>query len=222
MIIFTAFYKCGFKIFIKLIATFIMLTLLFGGIVFFLYTFTSFGRIIILKNGFCYFDIPPAVMIIASVIFVALIVYLEISSCKLTKACIYEILIRYNSKEIKISAILDTGNNLYELVTRKPVIIAEYEYIKDNLLFDLSGDLKGKIESNSVSIDAVAKNDYRIVKLNTAAGEGFIFAFEPEDVVITKNGREINRNINACIGVVNRRLSYYGEFSGIMHPDFVK
>jgi len=105
------------------------------------------------------------------------------------------ITIKVKNKIINLKGLLDSGNSLFEPISRYPVIIIESKMI-NNILND---DIYDKI-----------------IPYNGINTTGIIKGFQPEEINI-KN-RKIKKVI---IGVSDSKLSPNGSYNAILHPNLL-
>ncbi|MBR1693049.1 MAG: sigma-E processing peptidase SpoIIGA [Lachnospiraceae bacterium] len=118
--------------------------------------------------------------------------------------CIRQVELTINGKQIHCSGLMDTGNSLYDPISRKPVLILE----------------RGELFKNQITIQ---KQQYRVIpyhSLGTKRGvlEGFVaneVSFTEEDE--RAEGQVIRRQ-NVVIGIYEGTLSKDGAYQMILHP----
>lgn len=120
------FFVFGFgrpKIFIKAVLGFLLSSFLYGGIVFFIRYF-FLPDYIYISNGYVYFDIGAFGLIFVSVgVFVAFKLADRKIFKKTAKDIIYDVVLYFPEKRIECRALLDSGNNVTDYYTGRPVII---------------------------------------------------------------------------------------------------
>jgi len=111
----------------------------------------------------------------------------------------------FNGKHIYLYGLIDSGNMLFDPLTRKPVVLVS----KDSLRKYFS-----KIE-----IDEMIKSNFRKVRCDTISGSGYeIPIFKVEKFLI--KGDEENRKVLCLIGIVNHRFEK-GKIDCLLHRDFL-
>jgi stage II sporulation protein GA (sporulation sigma-E factor processing peptidase) len=128
--------------------------------------------------------------------------------------------------EINCKGLLDTGNQLYEPITRVPVVIMEvdlfrgvlpevlYQTIKDKK--DLSTDL-AFMEMDERWLQRVRVIPYRSV----SRGMDLLLAFRP-DIVEIRMPEGIYQTKRVLIGLNCMPLSSDGSYKAIIHPNLVQ
>lgn len=202
--------------FVKSIVTFYFINFIFGGIIFCIWYFIS-PKGIFIKNGIVYFDISPTFLILSTVVIyfsIKIYQYFLGESDLHNIVCDLEIL--NNGKTVKLFAKVDTGNSLKEPFSNKPVIVAEYESLKDIL----PPEVKNYIQDNVEDWTAKGKKTslLRVIPYSTVSGEGLLPAFTPEKVTIKyKNKTYIKETFLA----ISKRNLFLGDYKALVPPDLI-
>ena len=202
--------------FVKSIVTFYFINFIFGGIIFCIWYFIS-PKGIFIKNGIVYFDISPTFLILSTVVIyfsIKIYQYFLGESDLHDSVCDLEILNK--GRIVKLFAKVDTGNSLKEPFSNKPVIVAEYESIKDIL----PPEVKNYIQDNVEDWTAKGKKTslLRVIPYSTVSGEGLLPAFIPEKVTIKyKNKTYIKETFLA----ISKRNLFLGDYKALVPPDLI-
>ncbi|TGB00207.1 sigma-E processing peptidase SpoIIGA [Sporolactobacillus shoreae] len=133
-----------------------------------------------------------------------------------------EITVMIFNQTIRSRALIDSGNKLYDPLTRLPVMFLSREACGDkvpaaliqmaemNDPFQVSPDLPGEWESRITWVP------YSSVDGTTR----YIIAFRPDQVLITHEGRTVECR-RTLIALTAQKLSASGDFSSILHPDML-
>lgn len=171
----------NFKVLLKSMVYFFVVSFLFSGIMFGMwYVFRPKGMAI--NNGVVYFNISPLLLIASSMIAYTVIeVTNRILEKKENKNLICSVTIKMGEREVGFTAKIDTCNFLREPFSNLPVIVVCDEVIKQILPENFEFLLKGNALQNFES-----KSDFKIrfVPFQTVAGEGLLPAFKPDAVKI--------------------------------------
>lgn len=116
---------------------------------------------------------------------------------------IYHTIISAFGEKVEVNALLDTGNELREKATGKPVCIVEKECIEEILKH-------------------VSWEDYHFISFHSVGQEqGILAAIEADQIAVT--GEENTKKIyGAIIGIYTGKLSSEGRFQMILHKDCLK
>lgn len=202
--------------FVKSIVTFYFINFIFGGIIFCIWYFIS-PKGIFIKNGIVYFDISPILLILSTVVIyfsIKIYQYFLGESDLHDSVCDLEILNK--GRIVKLFAKVDTGNSLKEPFSNKPVIVAEYESLKDIL----PPEVKNYIQDNVEDWTAKGKKTslLRVIPYSTVSGEGLLPAFIPEKVTIRyKNKTYIKETFLA----ISKRNLFLGDYKALVPPDLI-
>ncbi len=202
--------------FVKSIVTFYFINFIFGGIIFCIWYFIS-PKGIFIKNGIVYFDISPILLILSTVVIyfsIKIYQYFLGESDLHDSVCDLEILNK--GRIVKLFAKVDTGNSLKEPFSNKPVIVAEYESLKDIL----PPEVKNYIQDNVEDWTAKGKKTslLRVIPYSTVSGEGLLPAFIPEKVTIKyKNKTYIKETFLA----ISKRNLFLGDYKALVPPDLI-
>lgn len=182
----------SFKVFIKGVVYFYIVSFLFSGIMFFLwYSFTPKGMVI--NNGIVYFNISPKILIFSTLVAYFTIEFLSrILDKKKNKNFTYEVFLKIGDKKFNFAAELDTCNNLKEPFSNLPVIVVEKEIFSIQSKFDsfFEDDFLNYLRENlNIKI--------RFIPFQTVSGGGIMPAFKP-DILKINNGENKNGYIAIC------------------------
>ncbi|HHW41539.1 MAG TPA: sigma-E processing peptidase SpoIIGA [Syntrophomonadaceae bacterium] len=136
------------------------------------------------------------------------------------------VIIKVGGRELKITGLVDTGNQLVDPLTGAPVVIVEHEVIAPYLppntrdLFGAGGELEVAKLSSSFREDGEVL-PFRLIPFTTIGKHhGMLVGFKPEEITILAGDQEI-RNTNVVICLYNRRLSPRGAYRALIHPDLL-
>lgn len=190
IIIGVAFKFRNFKTYLKEVAIFFFANLMFLGVIIGIW-FIFKPKGIVINNALVYFDVSAKTLLISSfVAYVISVLAIKIYNNKLGKKELYLVEVFLNETKTKFFAFADSGNNLKEPFSDFSVIIADKNLFKD-----------------------VTCN--RIIPFNSIGGEGVLYAFKPDKVIISSSYGfcEVNNVYVALSDRVKR-----GEYEGIINP----
>lgn len=197
VIIFILLGKTDAKKYFKGLACSFLVTMLFGGVVFFI-SMTIQEKRILYNNGYMYFDIGITGII---VIIIFAYILLHILNGKFNKKgiqeLIYNIEIKYKNKSVNLKAFFDTGNNIIDIYTGKPVILVNISEL--NEFFDRS--ILEKISLiNDGNLHLLIPENFRFLPVKTLTAEKLIPAFTAESVTVSNEGcKKIIKNPTVAI-----------------------
>lgn len=209
---------CAFRIyelkhFFMLWGTFYAVSFIFGGCVVALMSLTDLGQRsgAVYSNGVIYFDMPWQALLgsaLAAYVLIILIgrVRKRRIRCEKVKRGIS---IYVNGRCVSLTAIIDTGNSLFDPITGDPVAVCEYE-----CLLPLFGEgdepLIEKLTREGVKV--------RFIPFSSVGREhGVMPGFKPDMVKV--DGMEIGRCI---VCVCENRLSPGREYGALLNPQLME
>jgi stage II sporulation protein GA (sporulation sigma-E factor processing peptidase) len=138
----------------------------------------------------------------------------------LEETCLYPVLMSWGEDEIELNALLDTGNGLFDPLTKMPVIIVELDRIKnllpDNFLSFIKNMQSG--ESSFSDLPEFWLKRILILPFNSIGEErGILVGFRLDQVVIRKKQYNIVKK-NVVVGLCDRSLSKEGIFQALLPP----
>jgi stage II sporulation protein GA (sporulation sigma-E factor processing peptidase) len=135
--------------------------------------------------------------------------------------CLYPIQISWGGQMMQLNALLDTGNQLHDPITKVPVVIVELQQIKDQLPLEFIkwveniqlGELGLNIELSDFWEERV-----RILPFNSLGKEhGLMVGFRSDQVKVWQKQQTVI-NENVVIGLYNKSLSREGAFHALIPP----
>ncbi|WEK52976.1 MAG: sigma-E processing peptidase SpoIIGA [Candidatus Cohnella colombiensis] len=146
------------------------------------------------------------------------------------ESLIWDVEIKIAEQSWMIKGLLDTGNRLYDPLTRIPVMIVEAQLWKEQLpqgwserLKDESVDLLLSELDPSFSENYDWSHRFRIIPYRAVNGSSrLILAVKPDSVVISYEGNEAKQIQRILIGLDGGTLSSEGAYRAIVHPDMVQ
>ena len=218
-IILLAFKINNFLNFIKITASFYIVNFLFAGIILFFWYFLDSQNIFV-RNSTVYFNLSPIFFIITTLISYLVIRILSFFTAQSgTNNEFCNLKVEQDSKVFNLKAKIDTGNNLKDPFSNKPVAVVEYKFIEEILpkkfkeyFFDF-GACKQEIND-----EKLASLKFRAIPFNTILGSGIMPAFKPEKIKLIENNKKETEK-DAFIAICRGKL--LGEnYNALVGPDF--
>lgn len=200
-----------------------------GGIIFFLYYYSGAGlginRII---KGEVFNGINLQLLLLfafcAIVIFVIFMSILSRVSNVTTR--IYELQLFYKDRSVKVPALLDTGNHLYDPITNWPVIISEARVLQELFESEVYQVLSRMSQNLYDAETAMKVHDMLGIKTRlipfTSLGmdNGMLLGIIIDRVAVEK-GKKIKTNENVVVGIYHKSLSRDNSYSVLLHPELI-
>ena len=198
--------------YLKFICVFFATVFVYSGAAFGLFFLTPLGSFlgVVYKNGSLYLNVPVYLWLLLA--FGCWLLLKTAFSCGAQIASrgkkIVSLRIIYHGKTLRLRGFYDSGNLLYDEISRKSVMIAQWSSAKS--LFEPHKTLEEafKAEENLIAIAYC-----------TISGESFLVAFLPEKMYIEK-GKKLIPTETVYIGLVDRTLDYYNNWDAILPHDF--
>lgn len=187
LIIWLAFRGSGLKKLSCLSLIFFAMSLFIGGAMNLLCRILKMPQIA-LSCGFIYIDITPLTLIISTaVIYVIVSVCSKIFEKNLNINSRYRLDFKIGCKAFSLDASADTGNTARDLFSGLPVVIC-------------------------TGIDIEGGRHLRVVPYKTISGEGILYAYRPDEITITPEGRE-PEEISALVASADPKGTKHAVFN---------
>lgn len=212
----------------KLLAIFYISTFIFAGAAFaFIYFNQSSGFV---KNGIVYvFWNSKWTVLFLSIVMVGIIVriFWEILQSKFIKEKqLIPIKIVFEKRIIGLAALVDTGNSLHDPLTNIPVVIVEFNAIKELLPADIKSIFEECCEEDLTRVTAIVYKSswfsrFRLIPFTSLGKEnGMLIGFKPDYIEI---GEEEGRKgiSDVIVGIYNKSLSKDKLYKALLGPELV-
>lgn len=120
----------------------------------------------------------------------------------------------------KVKGLYDTGNQLYDIYTGKPVSILEYDVIKNLLSQEEAAELADMMKLQEAGTCTAALHPHFIPYSSVGNEQGLLLAVTLQQLCIHKDGLT-QRIVCPTVGLSDKPLSHTGHFQMIIHPDGV-
>jgi len=126
-------------------------------------------------------------------------------------------------QDTSFEALVDTGHSLKEPLSQSPVIIAEFEHVKDFLPDGLKVLFYEKCESDLTGLllnqeGAFYKRIRMIPFTSLGRTNGMLIGFRPDRVAV-EGAKEAPPDV--VIGIYNDRLCHDGRYQGLLSPELI-
>lgn len=137
------------------------------------------------------------------------------------------IVIEINNKTIRINGLIDTGNELIDSLTHKPVIVVEIDSICKLLKTETIENIK-KFYSNEEKsyLDIFMKSEtginFTLIQYNTISSKGeSMLGIIPSKILIANDHKALEP-INAIVGIYPNKLNTKNEYQALLHKDLLE
>lgn len=175
------------KVFLKLFASFLGITFLFGGVIYCV-EITLDPHNIFYYNGTVYFDMTVQYLVgFVFLIYGAFLLFDYFLSRSAARNEIYNVEITFRGITVTLRGMVDTGNNMRDSLSGNSVFIAELSGVLPFLFEDEIEYFKGDLMTTPPkSLSA----SLRLLPCKTVSGRGLMGGIIPERIVISAKGKK--------------------------------
>ena len=221
IIIYIAFNPKNIKILMKQLLLFYLTSFVFGGTAFFL-IYVVKPQNIIMRNGVFVGTYPLKIAMLGAVVgFAVIVLTFKILKNRLSKKnLLCNINIKLNKKEIKTTALIDTGNLLKDPISNTPVIIAEhtllYDAIPKEILNNLENILGGDLENFSKEIKTKYISKLKVIPFSSLGKQnGMLLGIKADEIEIENEEEKIKKE-DVIVGIYDKSLTKRGEYRALV------
>lgn len=215
-------------ILLKLTGIFYIVSFIFGGAAFGLFYFVN--GLELTRNGVSFIgDFPVKILVVAVIAayFTVRLSWDYIQHRIKRERIVLRIEMLFDKRQLSLDALVDTGNSLRDPLTNVPVVITEYEKVKELLPDEIQKifELCGENDLNAIAeIMAVSKwaSRFRLIPYKSLGREnGMLIGFKPDMITIFDEERKVQFS-NIVIAIYRKKLSRDGEYSALIYPEMLK
>ena len=227
-IVIIAYTPAYFHLLLKLTGIFYIVSFIFGGAAFGFFYFVN--GLDLTRNGISFIEDFPIKILFAAVVaayFTVRFSWDYIQHRIKRERLILTVEMYFDKKHLSLDALVDTGNSLKDPITNAPVIITEYEMVKELLPDDIQKIFEqcGENDLNAIAeIMTISKwaARFRLIPYKSLGREnGMLVGFKPDIVTILDSDRKIQLS-NIVIAIYRKKLSKDGEYSALIYPELLK
>lgn len=137
------------------------------------------------------------------------------------------LMVRFGQDKLKMEALVDTGNSLKDPITKMPVVIIEYDVLKEILppavreVFQQNNEPDPMKLLTSLTGSTWGKR-FRVIPFNSLGkNHGMLMGFRPDEIEVI-NGDTSIRTREVIIGVYNKKLCPEGSYRALVHPGILQ
>lgn len=227
-IIAVTFYPPKLITFMRTLAIFYISTFIFAGAAFAFLYFNNTGGLV--QNGIYYiFDNSRWSMLFFSVVTVCIIVkiFWDLVQERLIRdnLCI-PLKVAFENGIIDLFALVDTGNSLHDPLTNVPVVVVEFDAIRNILPIDIQNIFEESKEEDLVCATKIISDSkwfsrFRLIPFTSLGKEnGMLIGFKPDYIEIGENTDKKGVS-DVIIGIYNRTLSSNNNYNALLSPELV-
>lgn len=218
LIVLASFRAASLKRFLKLYACFFTVNFAFAGIAFALWLFVAPPGLA-MGNGAFYFDISPLLLVVtAAAAYLLLSLFHRFFQKGAPPKSIYDLTVTVEGHSVTLRTLADTGNSLTESFTGSPVVLAEYQSVKE-LLPDPVRPAFQNANAACVRLPEAWQRRYRVIPYKSVGANGLLPSFKADEIVIHTKEDPVTVQ-GAFVAVSDTNLSS-GEYRGLMNPQLL-
>lgn len=222
--IFIAFKPKSLKDFLKIFLLVNLVSFAFGGACIAIFYYTNFANILGGMVNFTLKNLSLKLLLIC-IGLSYIIIKLSLNWYKrifFKGQSFYEIILYKNKENIKLNALLDTGNCLKEPISKKPVLITEFFAIENILTEPLKKIFKNNEENDLEKLLALGyENNIRFIPFKSIGEKNGLMIGIKIDKLEIKSEKPILIK-DAIIGISNIKISENGLYNALLNPEMLK
>ena len=212
--------------FVKMLGFFYLISFMVGGGVLAFFYLLNMDKAFI--NGISLFNsisVPWWILLVSASLMLLFfkyiwpLLYMILSKDKL----LVSVTVILDNKSVSFPALIDTGNDLSDPISNSPVIIAEFDVIKDLFNQDFQEIMKSGAEGDFHEIDELIPNyeeslRFRLIPYESIGKiHGMMVGFKPDLVIICFENKALKTQ-NVIIGIYKRHLSTDITYRALLNP----
>lgn len=205
--------------YIKTYITFFIISFLFNGVIYSLSIATNLGKYVFLEDNIFYIHIPFYLLILCCLTFIFISFLSSSVIRKKSKSKIIKLEIQINNKTAIINTFFDSGNNLYDPISKKPVILIEYMKLRHILPEYINEELLNNATFENLLAIALEYKNLHIIKAGTVNNVSCFLGIKPDHVFIYDKFKKYETD--CIVAIVNKKFCENDEYNGIIHPDLI-
>ena len=226
IMIYISFAPTNFKEMLKLTVFFYLTSFVFGGAALSVIYMLNSRRVTI-QNGVLIGNYTIRTIFIGVIVaFIVTVIAFKFVKAKFSKNDLFcNIIIKFNNQQVKIKAMLDTGNFLKDPITNIPVVVVEhtvlYDMIPKEILDNIDDILGGDLEKIPENIKNEYMSKLKVIPFSSLGKQnGMLLGLKADGLII--DNEEEKKNIDkVIIGIYNKKLSKKGDYSALLGFDTI-
>ncbi len=149
------------------------------------------------------------------------ILFYEIRKDKDNKDYLRDVSIYLNGNSIEVIGFIDTGNELIDTLSKKPVVIVDINYIKGLFSDDTFYEIKKAYDNgNDYLVDLMLKKlnnyNFRLLKYETISScDDYMIGIVPSKTIVKYKGNQLC--IDCVIGIYPKSLSNDNKYQALLY-----
>lgn len=222
VIVYIAFKPPNLKSFLKHLVIFYLTSFTFGGVAFALLYFVS-PKDILFQDGVLIGTYPIKMILAGGILgFIIITISFKNIKGKMSKKDMYcNVNIYDKDKEIKIMAIIDTGNFLRDPISKMPVVVIEKNKLVDIFPRNILDNISNIIDGKDIELGEYSSRIRAIPFKSLGKENGLLLGIKMDEIQVEYQDADYKIE-NVIIGIYNGILSRNGKYSGLVGLDLIK
>jgi len=220
-IVYIAFKPQNIKSFIKHIVIFYLTSFTFGGVAFALLYFVS-PQDILYQDGVLIGTYPIKMILVGGIVgFIIITLSFKNIKGRLSHKDMYCSLKIYSGdKQIRVNAIVDTGNFLRDPITRMPVVVIEGEKLTGLFPKEILENVTEIINGKEINLGEYSSK-IRVIPFKSLGKEnGMLLGIKIDEIEVEYQDIQYKHK-DVIVGIYNGHLSRNGKYSGLIGVDVI-
>lgn len=222
IMVWLSFSEQNYKLLLKDVLMFYLISFVFGGCSFALIYFIS-SENVQMNNGVLVGLYPIKVTLFAGVIaFIIIQIAFKITKNKISATdmiCIVEL--TFENKKKKIKTLIDSGNMLKDPINGYPVVVIEEKAVEDILPKDLLKAMKEIQGGETKNLENKYISKIRLIPFSSLGKQnGMLVGIKVENIKIIFKEKEEHIN-NVIIGLYNNKMTKENNYNGLVGLDLL-
>lgn len=228
LMVLAAFYPMTLSEFLRALSLFYFVSFMVGGgafaVFYLINTNDAFSQGLLVNN----ISVPWWILLVSFTFLFAFfrLVWSMISRRLLTNSLVVPVTVCIAGEQLRIRALIDTGNDLKDPVSGSPVMIVEYSAVEQFLPDEIKQCVKGEVIENLEELEqSVLHSQWarriRIIPFTSIGkNKGIMTGLKADRVYIWLDGKVYEAD-NVVLGICNRALSPCGDYEALLNPEFL-
>jgi stage II sporulation protein GA (sporulation sigma-E factor processing peptidase) len=156
---------------------------------------------------------------------IAILVFKYFNIHKMKNSFIAEVELFYENKRLDFKALMDTGNSLIDPISKKKVMIVEYEKLSEILPAETKDLILAADHNDYLEIEQILDGLKDYIKLipipfKSVGKSGIMFGFKPDSIIIKYMNKVLIRQ-DIIIGIYNNTFPKDLGYNGLLHYEII-
>lgn len=200
-----------------------------GGAAFAFFYYTSLGKYVGNALSFTVSNLSVKILLAAAAsTYIALkLINTRVQKAMVKKQKICTVEIGAEDRRVTVDALLDTGNSLTDPLQKEPVVVAEFQWIKDLLPDEIKLIYYENKEDELLDLmNTFSKTSFiqrvRLLPFTSLGQQnGLLIGFKPDYItIVNMDGKDVQAT-DVIIGIYNHHLSGDSSYHALLNPELL-